>query len=616
MIDKRKQARQKVLARQVERLERSLQRLEAINRTYSWVRLVVFLAGALITLLALSRGPVRLFQAALIVSIAAFSLVVYFHRKVDRSRLRFQITRSLLQTQLARMDLDWQSLPASREAPAEPSHPFGVDLNITGERSLLRLLDTSVSAGGSRRLRDWLLNPIPDPQQIQSRQAVLAEMVPLSGFRFHLHLNSALVSREDHEPWNGEKLLAWLQEHRSVRNFLPALALLSLLAVANIILFILNAAALLPPYWIASLLAYTLIYFWQYRYLEDIFDVAYDLSQTLEQFRAVLVYLEKYPYSPEGALARLSEPFWKANRCASQILKSIVWIASAAAIRNNPIVWLLANTLTPWDLFFAMRLQQARKEVEQLLPGWLDTWYELEALNSLANFAYLNPEYAFPRVDLSAGSQPVFSARRLGHPLIPDADRVCNDFSIDALGEITLVTGSNMSGKSTFLRTLGVNLCLAFAGSAVCAGELQTPPFRLFTCINVSDSLSDGISYFYAEVRRLKTLLSELKDGRADPLFFLIDEIFRGTNNRERQIGSRSYVEALVGGFGAGVISTHDLELVHLAEQISGIKNLHFREEVRDGRMIFDYRLRAGPCPTTNALKIMQIEGLPVHDDG
>ena len=146
----------------------------------------------------------------------------------------------------------------------------------------------------------------------------------------------------------------------------------------------------------------------------------------------------------------------------------------------------------------------------------------------------------------------------------------------------------------------------------MCAEQLHTIPWRLFSCIQVSDSLNDGISYFYAEVQRLKALLDALRKDHPYPLFFLIDEIFRGTNNRERQTGSRSYVRALTGGRGAGIISTHDLELTGLSQQITGLRNLHFREDVRDGKMIFDYRLREGPCPTTNALKIMAMEGLPV----
>ena len=191
---------------------------------------------------------------------------------------------------------------------------------------------------------------------------------------------------------------------------------------------------------------------------------------------------------------------------------------------------------------------------------------------------------------------------------------MCNDFTLTHLGEIALITGSNMSGKSTFLRTLGVNLCLAYAGAPVHATALQTVLLRLFTCIKVSDSVTDGISYFYAEVRRLKALLQALDAAEPVPLCFLIDEIFRGTNNRERLIGSRAYISALTRGHGVGVISTHDLELVTLPDTVPNIHNYHFREEVHAGRMVFDYQLRLGPCPTTNALRIMQMEGLPVAE--
>jgi DNA mismatch repair ATPase MutS len=191
--------------------------------------------------------------------------------------------------------------------------------------------------------------------------------------------------------------------------------------------------------------------------------------------------------------------------------------------------------------------------------------------------------------------------------------KVVNDFAMHKAGEAVIITGSNMSGKSTFLRTLGINLCLAFAGGPVNAGTLQTCLFRIFTCIKVSDSVTGGYSYFYAEVKRLRALLSELERDSGYPLFFLIDEIFKGTNNRERLIGSQAYIQALVGKNCLGVISTHDLELVKLADISPEIKNYHFKEDVIDGQMVFDYILRPGPCPTTNALKIMQMEGLPIE---
>ena len=272
------------------------------------------------------------------------------------------------------------------------------------------------------------------------------------------------------------------------------------------------------------------------------------------------------------------------------------------------------NALVPWDNYCAYRLQRNKQHIALRLPEWLDAWYELEALSSLAAFAYLNPEYTLPELaDSGERDHPVyFEARDLGHPLIPVEKKVSNDFCLNASGEVIIITGSNMAGKSTFLRTLGINLCLAYAGAPVSASILRTTLFRLFSCIRVSDSVTDGYSYFYAEVRRLRALLDALEQPGA-PLFFLIDEIFKGTNNRERLIGSRSFVHALVGRNCLGAISTHDLELTRLADTEPQVRNYHFREEVINGQMVFDYRLRNGPCPTTNALKIMQMEGLPVE---
>jgi DNA mismatch repair ATPase MutS len=329
-----------------------------------------------------------------------------------------------------------------------------------------------------------------------------------------------------------------------------------------------------------------------------------------------LLYLETHRYSGTPRLARLCAPFWRAARRPSAALKQIIRIAGAAGVQQSNLLGFLVNALVPWDLYFAHRLNQYKTTIKADLPVWIDTWYDLEALSALANFGALHPDYVFPDVlpVTTSSAQPVLRACSLGHPLLPPEDCVCNDFTFAHLGEIALITGSNMSGKSTFLRTLGVNLCLAYAGAPVNATALQTRLLRLFTCIKVSDSVTDGISYFYAEVRRLKALLHACEAEEPIPLCFLIDEIFRGTNNRERLIGSRAYIYALARGHGVGIISTHDLELVTLADTVPGIRNYHFREEVHDGRMIFDYQLRPGPCPTTNALQIMQMEGLPIAE--
>ena len=197
-------------------------------------------------------------------------------------------------------------------------------------------------------------------------------------------------------------------------------------------------------------------------------------------------------------------------------------------------------------------------------------------------------------------------------PLLPAATRVTNDLEIRALGEVDILTGSNMAGKSTFLKTIGMNFCLAYAGAPVVATEFVAMPFRLHACIRITDSIVDGFSYFYAEVKCLRALLETLRTRDDLPLLYLVDEIFRGTNNRERLIGSRSYIRTLMGARGVGLIATHDFELARLADGNAFARNYHFRDDVSDGRLVFDYQLREGPCPTTNALKIMEMEGLPV----
>lgn len=596
------------------RLDRRLQWLELVSRRYSRVRAGIVLTGILTALImsrVVSEGVTWMAIGAFV---AGFIGVASYHNRVKDSIKRHTIWRYLKGTHVARMTLDWSHIPSSPAAPPEADHPFETDLNLTGERSLHQLLDATITAAGSARLRTWLLHPLTDPVQVRDRQDIVRELVPLTTFRDRLTLNGALVAWEPHARWDSETLRHWLERPFVQSSLIPWLAMLGLLAGANILLGFLHALSLAPALWIVSLTVYIVLYHIKHRDLSALFTEAFHLEKTLNHFRAVLLYLEDRGYGCTPHLARLCRPFWQADIRPSTSLRKIARIAGAASIQQGNIVGPLVNLILPWDLYFAHRFTQYKEEVRTSLPMWLETWHELEALNALAHFGYLNPDCAFPEVRsiTDDNRQPVFRAHHLGHPLLPDDVRVCNDVVMARLGEMVMVTGSNMSGKSTFLRTLGVNLCLAFSGGPVMASSLHTLPFRLYTCITVNDSVTDGISYFYAEVRRLKALLQALRERHAFPLFFLIDEIFRGTNNRERLIGSRAYIQALIGAQGVGVVSTHDLELIKLADEVNGIHNAHFREEVVHGHMVFDYKLRPGPCPTTNALTIMRMEGLPV----
>lgn len=577
--------------------------LQGISQRYIWLRIATFFIGlgACVAAWLLLEPSAR--RIVFVLAVIAFLIVVALHRRLDGWINRFTIYLDLQKDQLARLELDWSHLPHA--AVSEDRLPLDIDLDLTGPRSLHLLLDLAVSSEGSQRLAFWLTHPQPDLPAIAERQAVVQELKPLRRFRQRLLLNLRLMSSE---PLQGKRLLDWLEVPVPPR--LGRLLLASLVLTAlNLVLLLLWAFQGGTAYWIFSFLLLLAFYNFNAGALKEFLAAVVLLDGELDRFSALLRYLERYPLRNAPHLEELLSPFRHAAVSPSKRLRQVKLVTSGVGFSSNPIFGLLLNMLLPWNFLFGWLAARLRPGLAEMLPAWLEACYQLEALASLANFAELHPDDCFPT--LSPQSQPVFRARGLRHPLIACGKCVANDFDLTGMGELALVTGSNMAGKSTFLKTIGINLCLACAGGPVAAHSLRCQPFRLHTCMRISDSIADGFSYFYAEVRCLRALLDELQEETDTPLLYLVDEIFRGTNNRERLIGSRAYVKALLGAHGAGLIATHDLELAHIAEQDARLVNYHFRDEIEGDRLVFDYRIRPGSSPTTNALKIMALEGLP-----
>lgn len=610
---KRKQARLRALEWQIARLDAHIAAMQQRSNRFSWLRLGTFAGGALFSAGVMFTGQIGLAFLCFGTTLVGFSTVAYAHRRLLHSMQRHTVYLALKRSHRARMTLDWAHLPPALFNMPREDHPAELDLDLVGEHGLHRLLDTCVSHEGSQLLRGWLTLSPPNIPDTQARQTLIRELVPLWTFRDRLHLNAALSTRGRFRRWDGGRLDTWLTAFRPGQTSLrTATRILTVLALCNIVLFPLFALGLLPPLWMATFMLYIGLYLWHINHVDDPFELGLALEDPLNDLQAVFEFLENYRYSTSPALRDLCAPFLDKTQRPSQELKRLTRVLTAASVRRNPILWTLISAILPWDIYVMQWLETRRAALVTLLPQWLDVWFQLEALSALANLGYLNPGYTFPTVT-GDDSTAVLKGHALGHPMISDKMRVCNDFTLQKAGNLALITGSNMSGKSTFLRTIGINLALAYAGGPVNARVLHVQPLRVFTVIRVTDSLSDGISYFYAEVKRLKALLNELEREHPYPVLFLIDEIFRGTNNRERLIGSRAYIRALAAQRGVGAISTHDLELVHLADDIPQISNQHFAESIAHGRMAFDYTLRPGPCPTTNALAIMQMEGLPVE---
>lgn len=600
--------RRQILAHQIDRLDRQIERLKRLEARFAWIRLAIFLAGlggCTIALIVQSPAAARW---VFLVSALIFGGVVVYHRHLDRLIAGFEIYAIIRRHQHARLGPDWDAIPLPPNSAMRSS--LDVDLDLSGPRSLFHLLGLAVSQEGSARLRGWLTQPEPDPLQIHLRQGLVAELAGLPRFCDRLLLNLRRVSKD---LLHGERLTRWLDAPVPTRRLKFLLALGSLAAFVNLSLFYLNLVGRFPPYWVLTFGLTFAFYNFNAALIREFLDSVVDLDRELEKFQVLLRHLENFPLAGRPHLQRKLAPFRDPASLPSALIRRIKWVTAGVGLRANPIIGFLINLLVPWDYLFALLAGGLRQQAGQKLPVWLDTWYDLEALLSLGDFAHLHPDFNFPEVD--AQVEPVLEAVSLSHPLLPSETRQANDFTIRSLGEVFILTGSNMAGKSTFLKTLGANLCLAYAGAPVCAQSLKMRPFRLATCMQISDSLVDGWSYFFAEVQCLKNLLAALNSDHSLPLLYLIDELFRGTNNRERLIGSRAYIRELIGTSGAGLIATHDLELAGLASSSPLVRNYHFRDRVEGERLVFDYHIRPGPCPSTNALRIMQMQGLPVSPE-
>jgi DNA mismatch repair ATPase MutS len=313
----------------------------------------------------------------------------------------------------------------------------------------------------------------------------------------------------------------------------------------------------------------------------------------------------------EAPLLRALRERFVGTRRASDEMASLARIVGFVDARRNDVFRLFIGPLLMWDVHGALALDRWRARAGRHVRAWLEAIGEIEALAGLAAFAFEHPEFAWPE----AAEEAVFEAKGLGHPLVGDEKRVGNDVRLPSAGTALVVTGSNMSGKSTLLRAIGVNAVLAYAGAPVCARAMRLGPARVATSMRIEDSLEQGVSHFYAELRRLKRVL-DLAHSAGAPVLFLLDEILHGTNSRERVIGACAVVRELLSRGAYGAVSTHDLGITALGTELGGrVENVHFEEQVAADAMTFDYELRPGIVQSSNALRLMRAVGIDVKDD-
>ncbi|MBI4521074.1 MAG: DNA mismatch repair protein MutS [Gemmatimonadetes bacterium] len=533
-----------------------------------------------------------------------------------RERTRYERAVAFYERALTRLDGRWAGHGEPGTRFADEHHLYTRDLDIFGDASLFELLCAARTRIGEETLAAWLRTPASSAV-VRARQEAVDELVP----RLDLREDLAVVGEDARVGVDAEALAAWGERPPETASLPPRVVALGLsasgaLAIAAFVAYTMAGGGLvqldvsvlagLRVYFLAAAIGLIAI-FWRFRrqterMLHEVDEAAHDLAL----LAGVLRRLETERFAaPRLAALRVQldvdgrPPSWRIARLKR--LRDLVDSRDHVLVR-------LTSPLLLWDLHLAYVVETWRRTSGPALRRWLNAVGEIEAVSSLAGYAAEHPRDQFP--DLTDDS-PCFAAEELAHPLIPEDRAVPNDVRLDAGLRVLVVSGSNMSGKSTLLRTVGVNAVLAQAGAPVRARRLRLSPLAVCASIRLQDSLREGTSRFYAEITRLRRIMT-LADG-ALPVLFLIDECLHGTNSHDRRIGAEAVVRGLVERGALGLVTTHDLALAHIAEALAPRgANVHFQDFLEDGRMRFDYRLRPGVVQKSNALELMRSVGLEV----
>ena len=574
-------------------------------------RMILFLAGSTLVVLSQTLLP-GLALPLLIAGFAlanAFLVLMYRHARVRRAEAwQAQLEHVSNQTG-ARLRRAWDELDELDVAPAI-DHPYADDLDVFGHASLIGLLGAVGTRPGIQALRAWLMDPA-SPSEIRARQEAVAELTPMLDFRDSLTARGRMLGSVTVEEL--ESLLAWAEEPVWLRDKKVVRILSWVLPFLTVSTITLHAMGVVGYLWIPPIAA-TLVLMRHVgtRMLGDFARLSSGDSG-LRRYAEVVEEIAAQDFeSPH--LRGLRDGLTEGHEPAPGALRRLFRWIELSDLRLSDLHFPM-NLLTLWDIHVYAALDRWRERCGLDLRPWLDSLGDTDALSALAGLAHAHPGWTFPQVEESA--EPVLAAKGLGHPLLSTAKCVTNDVTVGPHDTFLLVTGSNMSGKSTLLRAIGLNTVLAGAGAPACASSLSMPPLELRTSMRIRDSIEEGVSYFMAELKRLKEVVDAAHaESRTagSHLLYLLDEILLGTNTAERQIAARQVIRHLLDSGAIGAVTTHDLTLADAEDLKVRADPVFFTEAVGeasdDAVLQFDYQLRPGIANSTNALKLMRLIGL------
>lgn len=501
---------------------------------------------------------------------------------------------------LDRMSGKWVEFTDTGDEYIDPAHPYCCDLDITGRKSLFQFINVTHTWYGRQAFADDLLTGAYSKDEIEQRQQAIQELSEKIDLTNELEFHFSEIGFSADTP-------ELIKELSGNSSFLASRFLTLLLTYLPVVTVITGAAALifrLPPLYapaLALLAVQTLLWLIGssrcHNYLRGITSLSFHLSA----YQDVLELFGSQDFKSH-TLRQMQSELTASDISAFKAMKELAAIADMAGIRSSAFLYLTLNPLLLWDYECAFRLEKWKQKYTGQCENWFQTLGNLESLLCFSVFRNVSSHTCFPAISEKRG----VTAEELGHPLLPDAARINNPLKLD--NHILIISGSNMSGKTTYLRTIGINIVLARAGAPVCAAKMTCSDLHVITSMRIADDLNEGISTFYAELKRVKEILDH---AAADTnTLFLIDEIFRGTNSVDRLAGAQTVIRKLSQMNSLGLVTTHDLELCDLKNSINRIENYNFSEYYKDGQICFDYRLKPGKSQTTNAKYLMEMIGI------
>lgn len=596
------------------RQQQFLQAEQVAQRQYNQMAFwrLMWFVGAILVVWGLHRADqVIATLVVALVGVVGFLWMLKHHTRIRRERDLNHHLAYINEDEAARLDRKFLR-PETGDGFANPTHPYAGDLDLFGKLSLFRLLNRTHTHEGTRRLADWLLAPA-SPKTIFFRQQAVADLLPQldwrQTFEAHAYLNEA-VSRPTSalRQWAAAESTP-VPAYLNLARFVLPLLTFSLL-MAWLLGFVSGWAVVGSLAVTGALLGRT------NERAKQVADQTSDITAALDTFRDLLADAERVAGKSERLRAIRETLAGGGGQAqpASVLVGRLSNLAQNFNFRSNPYFYLFVGLPVLWDVHYLIRLERWRTQHGPHLERWFAALAELEALNSLVGFAHAHPTYVQP--DLVETEHLTLDAKQAAHPLLAPGKGVANSLALAGNGQTILITGSNMSGKSTFLRTLGANVVLALAGAVVSAERFVVSPVRLFTSMRTQDSLEESTSSFYAELKRLQTLIQLSGEAKNWPVLYFLDEILKGTNSADRHRGAEALIRQLHQTTASGFVSTHDLELGQLADAqgqpLDFVRNFHFQSDVCDGQLLFDYRLRDGICQSFNASQLMRSIGINV----